>query len=177
MAKRRHKLTAVYPDEQQRSLEPGTEEYRQRKAMQRLREAYTLEEDTDEEKQAAPAPAPVPEKQTEPYDPAQNMAHDVAVRKFRRKRSKERKAGLAKEIAKDAIHKDIPVHNVTNLPGIRSMDEELYDDGIDEKAFVSDVLRDYDEDLKELIKQDNNGDGKVDEEDLTPAMRRMKRYM
>lgn len=168
------------PDERQRSLLPGTDEYKARQAMQRLKEAYGVQDDAKEAEPAPPPPKPVVKKE----EPQKDMAHDVAVRKFRRRRSKERqaariKADLDAALSTDTVVGDgIEITNPFNIPGVKSMDEEVYDDGVDEKAFANDVVRDYESDIKELMNTDNDKDGDVDEDDITPAMTKLhKKYM
>lgn len=178
------------PDERERSLMPGTKEYKKLQA-ERLGRAFGVSSSSEDTKQRDVADdrnnkENVVEAATSvDQDPSDNMqmalemdvAHDVAARKFRRRRSKERKIGKVRDIAQDALGRDIPVHNTLNIPGKRSMDDELQDDGVSEKAFVSDCLRDYEADLKEIYNADNNHDGKQDEDDITPGMRRMMKYM
>lgn len=178
-------LSTQTPDERERSLMPGTREYKRLQA-ERLGKAFGVNPSADEQKQKDLEEQEKHAKQTAleddsvdiaPEELEKTMAHDVAVRKFRRKRGKERKVGEAQKIAKDAIDKDIPEHNPLKIPGKRSMDEELQDDGIDEKKFVGEVLRDYESDLREIYNADNNKDGQTDEDDITPGMRKMMRYM
>lgn len=180
--------TTGTPDEKERSLLPGDPEYKNQQAA-RLGKAFGvnafIENDKQREADASDeeeTPKIVPDIDSDPSDDEQmaldvDMAHDVAVRKFRRKRSKERKVDEVRDIAKDALNRDIPVHNTFNIPGQRSMDEELHNDGVDEKTFVGACLRDYESDLKELYDNDNNRDGQTDDDDITPGMRKMMKYM
>lgn len=177
------------PDEKERSLLPGTPEYKKRQT-ERLGKAFGVNSFIENDKQRDISDESDKEEtakvavniDSDPSDDEQmsldiDMAHDVAVRKFRRKRSKERKIDEVRDIAKGALNKDIPVHNTFNIPGRRSMDEELHNDSVDEKSFVGECLRDYESDLKELYDSDNNRDGQTDDDDITPGMRRMMKYM
>lgn len=178
------------PDERERALMPGTKEYAKLQT-ERLGKAFgvnvsnedTKQRDvTDERDDQAEVEVIQPAMDQDPSDDEQmalsmDAAHDVAARKFRRRRSKERKIAEVKDIAHEALDKDIPVHNTFNMPGQRSMDDELQDDGVNEKSFVKECLRDYEADLKEIYNNDNNNDGRTDDDDITPGMRRMMKYM
>lgn len=183
MAKRRHTVSrqpskdnikGSSPDARQKAMQPGTKEYRAREALLRLKEAYGEKEQTEQQPDPAEQVSVV---KPEPYDPSKNIAHDVAVRKFRRRRSKQRLAEDLKLDIDAALGTDVPIHNKLNIPGVRSMDEELYDDGVSEKDFGKDVVRDYEKDIKSLMNTDNNHDGEIDEDDITPALHRAYRHI
>lgn len=99
---------------------------------------------------------------------------EVTRRKYRRYMSKEVQRKAAEKIIEDGLERDIPT---------RDFSDELYDDGVSGDKFVHEAAVDYkhefDEKTREVPEVDNNGDGKVDEDDayMTPGMKKMARYM
>lgn len=195
---KKHRKQAVYhnryystqtPDERERSLMPGTKEY-QKKQAERLSKAFNsnrpAEQTNSDQKQEElddQIEQQVVSANTEPSEPEMqeeipDMAHDVAVRKFRRQRGKERRIAEVQSIVKGATGTKIPEDTALHKPGDgNSIRKAVNDDGISEKQFVNKVVRDYEGDLKKVCNMDTNGDGKVDEEDITPGMRKMMKYM
>ena len=170
--------TTNSPDEREAYRSPQAEA-RFRRELEKLKEMFEKEEsekrriETESESLERDKEAEIKKKKESAFDPS----HDVGIRKFRRKRSKAEKIGVAKKILDNALGVDAQVENFGNVPGVRSMSEELYDDGVSQDAFLQDVLRDYESDLKKLYEKDNNKDGKVDDDDITPGMKTMMKYM
>jgi hypothetical protein len=165
------------PEEREAALTPGTKQYSERQA-DFLKGVYGVESDDVNE-----GPEAVVDIEDDKADEElevndfSNMGYNVPVRKFRRKMSKEQHAKRIQKIAQNGIGERILIHNSLGIPGARSMDDELYDDGSDEKHFAKDVLEDYKSDLKSACNTDNDHDGDVDEDDITPGMRKMMKYM
>lgn len=95
-------------------------------------------------------------------------AFHVGNRKFRRQRSKERLNSDVEKIIDDGLG-----HGAAKI----KHNENVYDDGVNDKQYAKKVVRDYKSEFENLCQQDNNNDGKVDEDDWTPGMRKLSRYM
>ena len=87
-----------------------------------------------------------------------DMAYDVAVRKFRRRQSKERQNAKLESVIEKCLGIDISLKGgllgALNLP-VRTCIDEMYDDGIDDKHYGSSVVDDYTDDILSVVK---NGD-------------------
>lgn len=95
-------------------------------------------------------------------------AFHIGNRKFRRQRSKERLNSDVEKIIEDGLG-----HQTNKV----KRNKKVYDDGINDEQYAKKVVRDYKSEFENLCQQDNNNDGKVDEDDWTPGMRKMSKYM
>lgn len=165
------------PDEREVYLSPESEE-RKRLEKLRLQKAFDdIEKEAEEEERRKDADTDrderekdlAHERKEDVFDPAR----DFNIHSYRRKLDKVK---VAKRILDDAGI-DAVVENNGSLPGIESMTEELHNPAITQDAFIKDVVRDYERDFKEICQEDNNNDGRVDDDDITPGMRKLMRYM
>lgn len=166
--------TTRAPDEREACV-PYESEERKRQEKLRLKRAFEEAEEQEENTEEKDTHPDEPEEKIDVESPNDNFdpAHDVNLHSYRRKLSKVKVAqSILNEAGIDAV-----VENNGSLPGVESMTEELHSPSVTQDKFIKDVVRDYKEDLKELYHEDNNDDGEVDEDDITPGMRRAARYM
>ena len=97
-----------------------------------------------------------------------NAYNATGQKKYRRFMSKEVQVKPMKKIIEDGLDRRIPR---------KDFNDELYDDGISGDEFGKEAARDYRNELNDLL--DTNKDGQVDSSDepMTPAERRLYKYM
>ena len=157
-------------------LMPGTESY---KAMQEVQEKQENKKKGDEfHEQLEIENESLREDQLSKSE-LLNEAYNVGNRKFRRRRSKERQNKKIEKIIEQGLGQDVDIKGGTsaafNAPTAKSCNDELYNDSISEKDYKKEVIKDYKHDFEEIVHEDKDNDGNEDE--WTPGMRKMARYM
>ena len=166
-------------------LMPGTEAY---EAYQQNLENQFGEEGKEADEFHKEYAESIEDDRIEKTDKEKNIdeAYNVANRKFRRRRSKERQNEEIEKIIEGGLGKDIDLDGGLageyGLPSISSNDE-AYDDGINAAQYAHEVIKDYKKQFEATVRDipdvDNNNDGKIDEQDaeMTPGMKKMAKYI
>ena len=162
-------------------LMPGTEAY----AAYQESLKKQVGEDVDDELGKTPDEdiSPDNKQEEEQYD-ATDVGLDVAKRKFRRQQSKASQDKEIQHIVSEGLGKSVDISGGVageyGLPGISNSDE-LYDDGIDADSYKHEVIKDYRKQLDSVEREtptiDTDGDGKSDEQEMTPGAKAMRKYM
>lgn len=179
MARKKRKMNVYYnsgtdtwsnDSNTQPYIKPGTGAYK----------AYSFDKDNNTEDDIVEDNV----KEIDSKSEAVDHAYDVANRKFRRKMSKERQNSEVKTIISHGLGKSVNITGgLLSKVGLTPTNEdELYDDGISDKEYKKEVIRDYASDLAEVMHtadKDNDHDGDIDENDviITPGMKTMAKYM
>ena len=174
MARKKRKAKVYYNNEidtwsndsgEQPYLIPGTEAYN----------AYQARLKT-EELQSDDEPQLESDEDVDEIDSCNVDSNDifaVSNHKFRRQQSKVRHNDEIQKIVNNGLG-----YSAKDL----SKSDEVYDDGLNEKEYKKAVISNYKKEadkVREIPTVDNNGDGKIDKNDveMTPGMKHLMKYM
>lgn len=108
-------------------------------------------------------------------------AFNASQQKFKNQRRKARMNDEIEDILEDGLGKDVNVDGGIagsfNIPLTNNCKDAMYNDGITDDQYKKTVIREYKDEFTDICNQDNNHDGEVDEEDWTPGMHKLAKYM
>lgn len=188
MAKRNNKRGKVYYKSdtdtwsndamEQPYLMPGTESY---KAMQSQNEEKKELKKGDEFHDELEFQNETLRKRQLDKSKMIDEAFNVGSRKFRKVRAKKRVQDQTERIIEDGIGKNVDIKGGIAgdiALGCSGVSKKLvYDDGVNPEEYQTQVIRSYEPEFKEACDKDNNNDGQIDDDDWTPGMHKMARYM